>query len=181
MLKIKYPAARRCLQPQAADAWLREEPGREGDVVQYFPERWRGSPTDAVDHAAHRDSDCLAGGSFFRRPRHTQAVECFSIHSLRQRLSVNNFRSHAPAAKTDSNRYQEHERSDTVDALQRCVPDLLPWIAKELVTETAQEGRPETICSCENQRGRDTRRIKNGQADVPRSHHAMRGRDTNDL
>ena len=94
MLKIKYPAARRCLQPQAADAWLREEPGREGDVVQNFPERWRGSPTDAVDHAAHRDSD--AGGSFFRRPRHIQAVECFSIHSLRQRLSGNNFRSHAP-------------------------------------------------------------------------------------
>ena len=37
VLKIKHPAARRCLQPQAADAWLCQEPSRERNVVQNFP------------------------------------------------------------------------------------------------------------------------------------------------
>ena len=88
VLKIKNPASCRCLQPQAANARLREEPSCEGDVIQNFPKSWRGSSSDAVDDTAHRDSDSLAGDTSLCSPGNTQAFECFFVHSLRQRLSV---------------------------------------------------------------------------------------------
>ena len=62
VLKIKHPAACRCLQPAQADAWLRE-PRREGNVVQDFSKRWCSTAIDTINHAAHSDSHSFAGGS----------------------------------------------------------------------------------------------------------------------
>ena len=113
-----------------------------GDVVQNFAERWRGSPTDAVDHNAHRDSDGLAGGSFLRHPRHTQAAEYFSKHSLRERLSVNNFRSHAPAenfanVKIVDADFPPPARGTMQRDRKGLSDDLCVWIEPTLVTPTA--------------------------------------------
>ena len=74
--------------PQAANVRLREEPSCEGDVIQNFPKSWRGSSSDAVDHTAHRDSDSLARDTLLCSPGNAETFECFSVHSLRQRLSV---------------------------------------------------------------------------------------------
>ena len=74
------PVARRCLQPQAAIAWLREEPGREEAMVQKFSKRWPRSPTDAIVHVANHDSDALARGLFLCCSR-LKVLPSFSVHT----------------------------------------------------------------------------------------------------